>query len=943
MRASRGRVPVTGLRSVAGTGAAATAALALLVLGIVFLAVAGPRESLDVRTRALQQRLAATPVTERSVEANADWGDVASLLNGGGGYYVGGAVRMTTSQIGEVTSQLAADLAAHRVPLGTRAGDWASLTARVDHVSGAAARANAGALPELAIFYRDPLHTNAGLAKGHFPDAAHLVTSRHVEPDGQPIVVTDSATLDIGVTKPTADRFGLVPGSRLSTATPQGSKVTLVVTGIVRPVAAGSAFWMADPVAAVPSLTEPLTAPPYWTGGAFVGPDELDAMQATFGPQGMQLAWDFPLAVGGVDADHAAVLESELNRITAQSATLTGDLAPAALAVSVSAGLIPDLEDFISGQAAVETVLSLLLVGLAMIGAVVLLLAARMLAARRAAEFALMRARGASLRQLAALTLRDSAVAAVPAALAGAALAVAATPGHSAPLAWWLGGLALLAALGGPPLVAVRQHRTARLVGHLTGELAGDRAPGRSGPASARRRVAEGMIAAAAIGGLVLLRQQGLSPVGGLNVYPSAAPVLVAALAALLLMHLYPLALRGLLRLTARRAGPTGFVALTRAARGSLTGVLPAFALVLALTLAAFAGMVRDAVARGEIAASWQATGADAVVNAGQIAGSLTPAAERAIAAVPGVRRATAVRIMQWTPSGSGTISIAAVDPASYAAFAAATPWPSFPASKLAGPRGPPGQPGPVPLLASPPAAAALGSGDFRLLADGGPVTARITGIITTTPALAGTAAFVVMPLRAVRGAVGQLPPNVMLLAGPHLDQARLAAVVRRMAPEAVTTFRSANLAALTGAPLQHGAYVVYAAGIAAAAGLSVVIVLLGLALGARGRELTLARLTTMGLRPGQARRLAMTETLPAVLAAAVAGTAGAWVLAPLTGPALDLSAFTGTSASVPVRADVAALAIPAAGLLVLALATLFFQTQAARRRGVTGALRAGR
>ena len=38
--------------------------------------------------------------------------------------------------------------------------------------------------------------------------------------------------------------------------------------------------------------------------------------------------------------------------------------------------------------------------------------------------------------------------------------------------------------------------------------------------------------------------------------------------------------------------------------------------LVLALTVAAFTGMVRDAVVRGETAVSWQATGADVVVAA---------------------------------------------------------------------------------------------------------------------------------------------------------------------------------------------------------------------------------------------------------------------------------------------------------------------------------------
>jgi putative ABC transport system permease protein len=71
------------------------------------------------------------------------------------------------------------------------------------------------------------------------------------------------------------------------------------------------------------------------------------------------------------------------------------------------------------------------------------------------------------------------------------------------------------------------------------------------------------------------------------------------------MLRLYPLAVRGLLATSARGAGATGFVALSRAARSSLTGVLPAFALVLALSLATFAGMVSNGITRGEIAASW--------------------------------------------------------------------------------------------------------------------------------------------------------------------------------------------------------------------------------------------------------------------------------------------------------------------------------------------------
>jgi len=158
---------------------------------------------------------------------------------------------------------------------------------------------------------------------------------------------------------------------------------------------------------------------------------------------------------------------------------------------------------------------------------------------------------------------------------------------------------------------------------------------------------------------------------------------------------------------------------------------------------------------------------------------------------------------------------------------------------------------------------------------------------------------------------------------GPHLDQQALAAAVRRTLPHAVLRLRSDRLDALASMPLQQGAEAVFASGLAAAAVLSALILLLTLALGAEERAAALARLHTMGLAAGQGTTMVIVETVPVVLAATAAGLACAWLLGPLTGSALDLSVFTSGVTAVPVRADLATLAIPAAGLLALALAVL--------------------
>jgi putative ABC transport system permease protein len=439
-----------------------------------------------------------------------------------------------------------------------------------------------------------------------------------------------------------------------------------------------------------------------------------------------------------------------------------------------------------------------------------------------------------------------------------------------------------------------------------------------------------------------VLHNQGLPAGSGINLYLTLTPVLVAIPVVLIMLRLYPLAVRGLLATSARGAGATGFVALSRAARSSLIGVLPAFALVLALSVATFAGMVSNGIARGEVAASWQTTGADVLINQGPYSPPVSSATVRAIAAVRGVRHATPVWNTSWVTPFGRPITVVAVDPASYAAVVAGTPFSTFPAAKIGSAAG-----GilpfdaTVPVLASPSAAALLGPGATQLnaLAAMGPFKVRVAGLLSSTPAQPGGGAFVVMPLETLPGSAGQPLPGTVLVTGSAIDDAQLSAVAAKVIPGSILTFRTAVLASLASSPLQHGAGLIIVLTIATAAAFGLFIVILGLALGSAERELTLARLTVMGHE--RAVRLVMAEAMPAVLAAVVAGAVCAVALPHLVGSSIDLSAFTGTSAQVQFQPDVVALGLPAAITVVLALAALTAESRALRRRGIIGLLRA--
>jgi putative ABC transport system permease protein len=127
---------------------------------------------------------------------------------------------------------------------------------------------------------------------------------------------------------------------------------------------------------------------------------------------------------------------------------------------------------------------------------------------------------------------------------------------------------------------------------------------------------------------------------------------------------------------------------------------------------------------------------------------------------------------------------------------------------------------------------------------------------------------------------------------------------------------------------------------VAAAAGFGVLILLLSLLLTARTREMTLARLATMGLRRWQAQLLLTAEALPPVVAAAIGGIACALLLAPLVGPSLDLAAFSGTGSAIVVTPAVFPLVASAAGLVLALLLVLAGQAVITYHRGSARALR---
>jgi len=891
-----------------GTGAAASVAFGLLVFVAVLASLAIPRESTSLRTGALRQMVAAASVNDKFV-----LGTIGLTQTFG---------QQLAPEIAGLGARLRKQLAADGLPIASHPPGWSALTTGYAPVTGAAAGAGR-AKPQFEVTYRSALARYSHLVAGHLP-------------------ASGTGQVDGVVTTATAARFGLHPGAHLTMG-----RVQLLITGIIRPVEPGSAFWTGDPAAVQPELIQRTTTQPaHWAGAVFTGAGGLATVETNLNTSEMLLTWEIPAALGRLTADQASAVSTGVSSLVSQGLVISGGTKiPAGdqtcptvcpntsppVTMTVNSQIPAVLGPFVTADNAVAPVLALLYVSLAVMGGVVVLLGARLVAQRRAAEFTLMRARGASLRQLAWLVLRPSAVIAVIAGAAAAALAISLTPGQASRLGWWLAGVTVAVTLAGPVLISVLPQRVAA---PATGRPV-RRASGRT--RAARRLVLEAALVAASIGGLIVLRNQGLST-GNMALFPSAAPVLVAIPVAIIVLRCYPPVARALARIAGRSRGVAAFVGLARATRTPPGAGLPAFALVLVLSMVAFAAMISTSVTRGQVAESWREVGADAVIEAPN--GQTVPAGlQHQIAALPGVS-ATATGVMYGatlTATG-GELTAVFVSPAQYAAVTDQAPRARFPLAALSGTGRGNAQSGGVPAVATASAAELIGAQPAQISLGNQTMTIQVTGRISGVPGI-GATNVALLPVTAL-GPPPRPAPSLMLVDGSGLDAAQLRADVSRELPGGTVTLRSAALAAITGAPVPRAAQMALAQGTAAAAGFGALVLLLALVLSARTRDMTLARLATMGMRRWQAQLVLAAETLPQVVAAAVGGIACAWLLVPLVGPSVNLAAFTQVGPGVAVVSAPGPLVASAVGLVLAALLVLAAQAVVTYRRGSARALR---
>ena len=608
-------------------------------------------------------------------------------------------------------------------------------------------------------------------------------------------------------------------------------------------------------------------------------------------PASISVRWQLDRA-GLLASDTAAVQQAAVALRTTPALTLEQP--------SWSTGLDRLLATEAARRATAVEVLGLAAVAVVGVAGALLLAIVAVLALRRRDQLALVRGRGASqLQLLGAAIVEFGLVTAAALAVALVVLQVVLPGGAAVWLPAAVAGLALVV------LVTGALHDARRRLGALLSQRR------RLQPVQRVRHVLDGLLVLVAIVAVTALRRRGVDLDAGTDPLVIAAPVLVAAAAAVVTARLAPLPLRTLEAVARRARGMALPVGLARAARAAGSGTVVVL-LVLGLGVAGLAGAVHRSLVTGQARAAQEQVGADVRIDAPPLSSLSSdweaPGAGDRVAALRELPRLPLVADL-----GAQRVDVVLVDPADVAAMPGNEGLPDLTWDGV----------GPAPVLVSnelqPLGSPAVGETVTVALDQ----QARVAVVIADfVPRALGRDAedgtYVVIDRSAAEAASGVVSGVTSRLVATD-DPAAVAAAAAQTDPGAEVLVRVEVEQALRDAPLAAGVRVGFLVAAAAAILATAAALVLALVATAPQRRRQAAVLGAVGASPGRVRAALLAEVLPVVAGAATVGIGLAAAVAVLLGERLDLSPFAGT-------ADRADLVLPhwsvAVGLVAGALVT---------------------
>lgn len=716
--------------------------------------------------------------------------------------------------------------------------------------------------------------------------------------------------IQVGMQADVATALGVRAGDHVRGSLPTRGKADIVITGLYTAIDPGDHAW-----ADSRDLLAVQDAPPGEEQRARVGllvtDESLPDLELVVLRRAATTSYRYPTEASAVDAAMAPGVLAELTRVQGDPDILhqSDGRVP-----TVSTDLGSVLTAIAARLAAARAQQSLVVVGLAGVGALVLVLAARLLVGRRETFLLGERARGASLAAIASRALVESVPVAVVAGAVGALVAMLAARGpvRSPGVAVCLVAVAALA----PPAIAVGRSRAA---------WSGRRQPANRADRDrlerrrrSRRIVAEVAVGVLALGAFVSVRRRGLLPPGGRDVdlLLAAAPLLAAAAVTIVVVHAMPPLLRAVARIARRSRGLVPLVATARA--GAVHGaVVPMTALTMAIAMVVFCGTTTVMVRAGQATAAGERVGADVRVD-----GPVTPADIEALREAPGVTAVAGVAVLPARDLGSGSgtrVDLVLVDAEALGAVTGGEDGRALVGSSA----------GAVPALVDPGLVQVVRLVPPQVLGASEKVALDVVGTVRAgsrvgVPVSGSPARPRVVVDRATFDAAQNetTPLTTVLVDGPGAAAA-VAAVHLGDRPAVSVTSRAGWLSAWAAVPLNRGLVVL----LSAAAGVLALYAALALVLlvvaTSRERGRTLSALRTLGLDVRTGRALTLAELSPLVGAALLAGVAIGLVVPWLLGGALGLDVATGGSHAPPLVVGwwpVVAACVTVGGALVAAV-----------------------
>jgi putative ABC transport system permease protein len=460
-----------------------------------------------------------------------------------------------------------------------------------------------------------------------------------------------------------------------------------------------------------------------------------------------------------------------------------------------------------------------------------------------------------------------------------------------------------------------------------------------------------------AAGSAFLLRERGLTlaaeagePVR-FDPLLGAVPVLIGLAVGLVAMRLYPLPVRALGWLAARRRDLVPVLGLRTVGRHPTIVALPLLVLMLTAAIGAFSSVVVATVDRGQQKASWREFGADYVIEPQAGLALAEPVDPTGVDGVAAVARAYRDPVARLDVSGTEARSILlyAVEPAAYRRVTAGSPiqpaWPDAfdeaPDTRGLGTGG-----NPLPAIVSrrmPVGLRPLAIGaTFQAAVQNQPITFEVVGLRTEFPGVAAGAAFVIAPFDqlALAPLRNPLRPTHLLVSGPASIEDGLRTAVRGQSVTARVASRHARYAEMHDAPLAAAIATGFRISLGVAAAYTALTIVAAVALTAGRRSRDLAYLRTLGFNGRQALGLIIVEHAPPVAFALAAGVALGLGVAWMIEPGLGLASFIGPDASVDLQVDWLQIGLVGAGLVAVVSVAVLASTWLARRVEIGHVLR---